>query len=447
MAQIDNIVNVTVTKTSASVSRAGFGTPLGIFQLDGGVPEDVFQLYSELSEMSDVGILPGSRAYEWASAVFSQTPRPNQLAIGKRGSGTAQEDDVVITTADPGTWTLTINSIVYSFIGGAGDEQAIAVGLADAVSNGLDNLDATVPIAGAFKVVANVAGEPFVNGGIVEPGSGVGTFAADVVSGPAEDYIVVLVGIDLLNEADWYFLNIETRNDTDIEAVAAYIAARSKVAVFQSNSPLALAGSTPNIFNDIALLNNKRVAIVWHDDDGEYLDGAWTGRVAAADLDAENGAITWQAKQLVGVPTDALSSGQVANVIAFNGNTYTEIGGRGFIQNGTSAEGEFMDVQTTIDWTQARTQEAVFGRIATTPTKVPFTNAGIASIANEVLGVLSTGVGIGHFTSDTPPTVSAPNSSDVSEADKNARVLRNVIGEAKLAGAIHSTIIQVNVTV
>ncbi len=106
-----------------------------------------------------------------------------------------------------------------------------------------------------------------------------------------------------------------------------------------------------------------------------------------------------------------------------------------------------MDVQTTIDWTKFRVQEAVFARIATTPTKVPFTAFGIATVVNEVLGVLTTGIGIGHFAADFPPTVTAPDITEVSEADKNARILRDVVGTAKLAGAIHETIIQVNLTV
>jgi len=450
MAQIDNIVNVTVTKTSASVSRAGFGTPMGLFQIGVATPPDLFQLYGSPSEMLDAGYLVTDRAYLWASTVFSQDISPNQIAIGKRGDGTAQVDEITITTADPGTWILTLNGIFYSHVGGAGDEQAIAVGLADAINNGVpteEPITASTPIAGVFTITSDIPGEGFLNSGLTLPGGGAGTTTEPVLNVPAEDMVTALAGIDVNNAEAWYLLNIETRNDADITAIAAYIAARNKVAVFQSKDSDAPAGVASNIFDTIAQLNNKRVALMWHDDDTEFVDGAWTGRVAAADLDAVGGAITWQGKQLIGVPTDNLTTGEVANILSYNGNTYTEIGGRGFVQNGTSAEGEFMDVQTTIDWTQARVQEAVFARIATTPTKVPYTNAGIGSIGNEVLGVLSTGVGIGHFSADQLPTVSVPTSSEVSEADKNARVLRNVLGTAKLAGAIHSTIVQVNVEV
>jgi hypothetical protein len=199
-------------------------------------------------------------------------------------------------------------------------------------------------------------------------------------------------------------------------------------------------------------LNYKRVMVMWHDDDREYLDGGMTSIAAAADLDAENGQITWQGKQIVGVPVDDLSSSEISNAAGDNEaakgegvNVHVEVGGRGFVSYGSSVEGEFMDVQTTIDWTEFRVQEAVFGKIATTPTKIPGTNAGIATITNEVLGVLNTGVANAHFSTDTTPVVTSPTNAERSTADKNNRTLRNVVGTAQLAGALHKTIIQVNV--
>ncbi len=451
MGQIDNIVNVTVTKQSASVTRAGFGTPMGVFQVPVATQANRFALYGSVQEMTDAGFLPADRAVTWATAIFSQDISPNVLAIGRREEGTAQVDDVEVTVADAGTWTIILDGVTYSYVAGAGDtEQIIAVGLADAINSGVPEaaaVVASVPVLAAFTLTAKVPGEPFSNGGIFPPGSGAATNVPNVPNAAAEDMLTALTAINTENTKDWYGLNIETRNDADITAAAAFLSTLKKVGIFQSKDPDALTSTPANIFDVIALTQNKRVALVWHDDDNEYLDGAWLGRVLAADLDAENGAITWYGKQIVGVPADDLTDGEITSLESYNGNSNTIIGGRSFTQEGTSAEGEFMDVQTTIDWTEFRTQEAVFGRIATTATKIPGTNAGIGSIVNEVLGVLNSGVGIGHYTSDFPPTVTAPNSSQRTEADRNARILRDVVGQAKLAGAIHSTIIQVNVTV
>lgn len=450
MAQIDTIVNVTVTKTSAAVSRAGFGTPLGVFQVPVAIQATRFATYSSVQAMIDVGFAADDSAVVWAGILFSQDLAPDLIAIGRRVEGTAQEDTVTITTADSGTWVVDINGTMFSFVGGAGDEQAIAVGLAAAINGGVPSDEpviASTPIAGVFTVTAAIPGETFVNGGITVPGGGVGTFVNTVANVAAEAMATTLTAINTENAKDWYGFTIETRNDADITAAAVFAASASpaKIAIFQSRDPDAPAGTPGNIFDVIALTQNKKAALIFHDDETEYMDGAWLGRCIAADLDAVNGAITWHGKQLVGVPADDLTDAEITNIQSFNGNVDTIVGGRSFTQNGTSAEGEFIDVQTTIDWTQARVQEAVFARIATTPTKVPFTNAGIASISNEVLGVLNTGVGIGHYSTDQPPTVTAPTSLTVTEADKNARILRDVVGTAKLAGAIHSTIIQINV--
>lgn len=451
MAQIDNIVNVTVTKTTATVSRAGFGTPIGVFQVPIAIQANRFATYSSVQAMTDAGFGASDRVVQWAGVVFSQDISPDTIAVGRRLEGTAQEDTVTITTADPGSWTLDINGTTYAFLGGAGDEQAIAVGLATAINDGVpadEPVIASTPIAGVFTVTAVIPGEAFVNGGIIVPGGGVGTFVNTVANVAAEDMLTALTAISAENSIDWYCLNIETRNDADITAAAAFIASATpaKVAVFQSRDPDVLTATAPNIFTVLGLTQNKKVALIYHDDETEYLDGGWTGRVISADLDAVNGAITWYGKQIVGVPADDLTDGEITNIENVNGNTNTIVGGRSFTQNGVSVEGEFMDVQTTIDWTQARVQEAVFGRIATTPTKIPYTNAGIAIISNETLGVLNNGVGIGHYSGDFPPTVTAPTSGTVTTADKNARILRDVVGSAKLAGAIHETIIQVNIT-
>ena len=144
-----------------------------------------------------------------------------------------------------------------------------------------------------------------------------------------------------------------------------------------------------------------------------------------------------------------LTNSEVDNIEASNANSYVEIAGRGATLEGKAVSGEFADVATTMAWAKARSQEAVAGVILTTPTKVPYTNSGISSIKSAFLGVLNTGVDNAHFSGDVAgsPSVTAPLSTAVPVADKNGRILRNVIGEAIIAGAIHKTILQINLAV
>lgn len=314
-----------------------------------------------------------------------------------------------------------------------------------------------VDAAGAtFTVTAALAGTTFANGGIVPGGGGVATFTNTISNVDAEAMNLALAAIFAFDNSSWYIFTIESRSDADIEAAEFFVRSIKKLFVGQTSDANARDGTTPNIIDTIATLNNIRVTIMWHDDDREYLDGGVAGKLAAADLDAVNGAITLMGKQINGIPTDDLTDAQVINIAGdgennsgFGGNVHVELASRGFSMFGKTTEGEFIDVLQAIDWTFFRVQTDVLTLIATTPTKVPYTNAGIGAIKNAVLGRLNIGVTNGIFTDDDPlfPRVESPTSAEVSTQDKGTRVLRNVVGFAKLAGAIHKVFIQVNVSV
>lgn len=453
MPNIDNFVQVTVTKTSASVTRQGFGIPLGLFQVDTGVQASRYASYSSTAEMTTAGFASTAPAFLWAQTVLGQEFSPVALAIGRRGLGANQVDTVTIATADAGTWDITIDSIVYAYVADGGDtELTIAQGLLDAVAADLDNAVTvpTVPLVAAnFAVTAWVGGEAFVNGGITVAGGGAGTFVNTTPDGVAEVIGDALTAIRLEND-EWYQLNIESRQEADILLANTWVAGELKILVVQSNDPDVLTTTVPNIGSDLGATNNKRTQLRWWHRVKDFMDGAMTGRAAAFQLDQPDGVGTWAIKQLqvVAPRVPALTTAEIANATANNADVYTETGGRGVTQTGASVEGEFMDVQTSLDWTQTRIQEDVFAAKATTPTKIPYTDPGIAIIDAAVLGVLRRGVTNGHYSADDPnlPKVTVPRAADVPVADKNARVLNGVIGEAILAGAIHKTIVQVNVT-
>lgn len=458
MASISDVAVVTVTKTTATIDRAAFGTPIGVFQVSTGVQANRVQLYSTVQDMIDVGYTATDEAVKWATIVKSQNPAPARFAIGRRVPGTAQVDTVTITTPGVGTWSITIDSVVFSYVATASDTaDTIAQALADAVSSGTpSNVDVLVSTvtSGVFTVTARVPGTAFVNGGIVVPGAGVGTFVNTVANVAAEAMATTLTAINTEDPNSWFVMTIESREDADITALQTFIGPLDKVAVAQSSSSDARDGITPNIFATIQALNPPEFTFMWHDDDREYLDAGVAAILAAADMDAAGGQITLAGKQVTGVPTDTLTTAQEINIAGdgetnagFGGNVHVTIAGRGFIKWGRSSEGEFTDVETTLIWTKVRVAEAVFTLIATAPTKVPYTIAGINSIGTAVQGVLNTGVTNAHFSGDEPPTTTVPSIADIPVADKDARVLRNVIGKAKLAGAIHKTYVQVNVSV
>jgi len=456
MPDISTIVIVTVTKTTAAIDRAGFGTPMGVFQTTTILQPGRFQLYTSVAALTDEGHAADSEIVKWATVVKAQGVL--RFGIGRRTPGTQQVDTLELTAPGVGIFTITIDTIVFSYLAGALDTvDTIAQGLADDVAAGnpgdVDVLVSAVA-AGSFTVTARVGGTAFVNGGITLGGAGAGTFVNTVADAAAEAMATALTAINAANSKDWFIATIESREDADITALQSFISAIDKIGVAQSSDADAKAGTPSNIFDTIAALNPDDLTMMWHDNDREYLDGGVAGILGAADLDAAGGVITLHGKQVTGVPVDELTDAQIISIAGdgetgdgFGGNVYVEIAGRGFIMYGKAASGEFTDVETTILWTKARVAEAVFATIATTPTKVPGTNAGILAITNPAQGVMMQGVKNGHFDGDEPPTTTGPTQAERTTADKNSRVLRDVVSLAKLAGAIHKAYIQVNISV
>jgi hypothetical protein len=456
MANIDHFVQVTVTKTSASVTQQGFGRPLGLFQVSTSIVPTRYATFSSPAELITAGALTTDPVFIWAQTLQGQEFSPVDFAVGRRGAGVAQVDTVTITTADDGLWSLTIDGTAYEFTASESDtELIIAQGLMDAIlaadaSLTEDGTAVVVPggtlVSADFTVTAFIAGETFVNGGIATGVAGVGTFLNTTANTTAEDITTALNAVVAEND-DWYGLNIEARQDADILLANTFIASQLKVLVVQSSDADIVTTAGGDIGSQLGATSNKRTQLMRHFKPKQFADGAMTGRALAAQLDEPDGQITWFAKQLQIIFPNPLNTSELVNLEANNADTFVTTKGRGVVWLGQSVEGEFMDVQTTTDWTQSRVGEAVFAIIATTPTKLPFTDAGIASVKSETLGVLLLGVTNGHFTADNPlfPRVTVPRSVDVSTADKNARILRGVLGEAILQGAIHQVIIRVNI--
>lgn len=248
-----------------------------------------------------------------------------------------------------------------------------------------------------------------------------------------------LDAIEAAGSDTWYITNIESRADADIALLAAWTETRTKIAVAQSDDKAATAA--------LALQSNSynRTALIYHDTDSEYLDGAWSSSGGGLNLDAPNGVGIWAYRQLEGVPYDALTSAEASTLYGADANIFGRNKGVNFTSKGTMPSGRFMDVTTSIDWLKVRVEEAIIALFVGTPTKIPYTNAGINTVKAAILEVLNRGVTFGHFSPDFPPEVIVPDISAVSAADKAAREL-TVTANVTLAGAIQKVTLNVNLT-
>lgn len=143
---IDRISDVTIERTSRTLTRPGFGTLL--LAAYHGLYADRVKTYTALSEMVTDGFTPYDPAYRMAQAVFAQEPSPASVKVGRRALAPTQIVDV--TPSSPAsasaaeTWTLKVDGFSATFTSDATPTLAeVCTGIAAAI-NGLADVDAIV---------------------------------------------------------------------------------------------------------------------------------------------------------------------------------------------------------------------------------------------------------------------------------------------------------------
>lgn len=246
---------------------------------------------------------------------------------------------------------------------------------------------------------------------------------------------------------EWYALACTDRTSATVQQIAAWVQARVKIFGTASNDPniinQAVGMDTTSI---AAIFNNNgytRSFVLYHQDaDNDYPECAWFGDC----LPLVPGSETWAFKQLTGIAYSDLSTTQANNVWAKKANTYQYVGGVGITQQGTVSSGEYIDIIRGVDWLTSTIQSYVYGVLVNNP-KVPYTDQGIATIEAQVKRALNQAVTNQFIAADPAYTVTVPKAANVPTADKAARILRNVIFQATLAGAIQAIRIRGTVSV
>lgn len=353
---LQDIVNVTISRNTASVSQAGFGVPAIISEFLEATTTPAFteriRFYTDPATMLTDGFLSTSLEYLAALAIVAQNPRVVRFAIGRKLTGADGSE----------TWTAALNTIQ-------------------------------------------------------------------------------------LENSDWYGFIITERTQADQEEVATWAETAVKIFGISSDDSGIPAATTTDIAAYLDTNSLSRSFVIYHPDaDGTvadpWADAAWLGERFPSDP----GSSTWMFKTLAGVASYELTDTQRTNILGKNANIYTVIAGVAITQNGTTGEGEYIDVIRFIDWLTSEIETNVYS-ILVNSEKVPFTDAGAAAVEAEVKKALADGIASGGLTDNPAPTTSVPLVADVSAADKAARLLPDVEFTAVLAGAIHSTTISGIITV
>ena len=489
-APITEFVDVNVNIGGISVEKFSFGSLMGVFEHDVTLDRQDGPFFS-LEEVNAAGYTSSAEPVinAWAATVFGQDDGVDQILIGRRVPPTGgpglqiwQVDDSGPTFVDQ---TAEFNSptdadyIVFPAGNVAGDYAAFGnverytrlsfdnangtagtvgavtweywngsawaalagvvdgtTGFTAAVSDG-QVVTWTLPTDWALLTLNGVSAY-YVRAVITTPYTIDPVYDQGFMGGDV-DWTATMDAIELWDSGSWYITNIESREDTPIADVAAWTEPRRKIYMPQSDdqtltAALAMQASSYN-----------RSGLWYHGDDAVSLDGGASSSGGGLNLDAPDGAGIWGFRPLEVVPFSEVTGAFAQSIFAANANFFGRNVGVNFTQKGTMASGRKIDTTVSVDWLVTRLEEQLIALLVGTPTKIPYTNAGINTIVAAIRDVMTRGVTNGHLSPDEPITITAPLAQNVPQQDKIDRILRVTV-DATLAGAIEKVEITLNLT-
>lgn len=157
---LDSIADISVDRTSAPLTRPGFGTLLLLAYH--GLYADRVRSYSDLAAMVADGFTPYDKVYRDAQAAWSQTPAPPSIKVGRRALPFTQVVNVTPSAPVSGsaaeTWSLKIDGHTVTFTSDATPTLAeVCTGLAAAV-NALADVDAIVATGASSGSIQTLTG-------------------------------------------------------------------------------------------------------------------------------------------------------------------------------------------------------------------------------------------------------------------------------------------------
>jgi len=434
---LEDIISVSITAQTTTVSRLGFGTPL-IARFH-NVFASVVREYKSLTAMTDDGWPATDPAVLIATKIASQNPKPAKWKIGKRTTPAAQTVTLEVINVTEGyvyefdiVVGVTTTAISYTVLAAA-TPTTVAVAL-DALIDAIVGISST-PAVGVITVVTDTAGDLVDYVRVSDKPDDLQFKDTTADPGLAAD----LTAIETVDPDGWYALLLDSNSEAEILAAAAWVEARKKIFLCNTSDTEVVDNVvTTDVMSDLQSFAYARTAIIYSQ--ARLLN--WTGAAWGGNrLPSDPGSSTWAFKTLASVQVDAnLTGGQVSVIESKGGNVYRTIAGVNVTTFGITASGEYVDVTRFIDWLDARIKERIFGVLINNP-KVPYTDKGVGLMTAQVLAQLNQGITAGGLAADPAPVVTAPLVADIDPADKAGRVLPDVNFTATLAGAIHQLVI------
>lgn len=456
---IKPVVDVYYNLAAISAARAGFNVGAIVGQTVVGALTGT--IYQSVDEMIEAGYASTDPEVLAAQVYFSATSRPSQLYVATWVSESTNTTRSYIGPISNGN-IVTIGETAYT-IGDGTDETTTIEDLITAVSTAGGAATYSENVL-SIAFVASVAGSAGVVTNLtVEKGTGsdVGEVITDI--GLDAQTPVELVQQMRLANSEWYTLCFlpELTNEQNL-AVAAYIesASLNSTYFFVTSSDDATSGAANNILEQMKGLKYQRTLGIASKQ--PYVHVGVMGYAMGQTRTTANSSYTLGLKYIPGVRVDSYTSQQVTAVENNNGNVYINRGSYyDMFEKGKVFSGAWFDEIIQLDKLVNAIQLNVMDLLYQNP-KIAQTEGGVTRIISKVnqaceesvkTGFIAPGQWNGSNILDLSEGDYLPNgyltqaeSIDTqSQADRDARKAPNMYCAIKLAGAIQSVVIEIDV--
>lgn len=442
MSSIADYVVLTITQNSVGITRAGFGVPL-LLSATAAFAERI-RFYTDLAAVAVDFSVTTSAEYLAAQAIFSQSPAPTRIAIGRSANKPTLVYTLnVVTVRNLYTYTLLVKgkgvtptTVTFTSDGTATDGE-IVVGLVAALQAVVGRNYAAAGATSPFTMTGTAAGDWF---SIESPNpDDIKVSATHADPGVAAD----LTAINLENNGFYAIYTFYNSNAYAL-AVCAWAESNKKLYIMDTNETDSIRTAIGNseTLDDIRINAYTRTAGFYHPNPAAMAGAAWLG----ARLPYEPGSETWAFARLNGVAAVNLTATHRLNLTNRRASSIENVAGINITFGGQTGDGNYIDVRRGLDWLEDDMAKGVFGVLAANP-KIPYTDKGAAVLEGEVRASLKRATDRGILTDNPAFTITVPKVADQSTADKTARLFSNIKFSATLAGAVHKVTVNGTVSV
>lgn len=435
--------------------------------------------YYSTFQAAATDLVAGSAAYFAAQAFFSQSPRPETLAVGRvfsapqaAGLVSGAVDIAALKTIAAGAFVIngaTISELDFTAVTDLADVVAVVSGKADgftasarsglvliqsvAVGEAASLTYATAPatgtdvsaLLGLTETLASAKYDGYVPGDVV-----------------AEAGLVAAVSRANGRPVYGWLMDAAWRESDDALALAAWAEAQEAAILgLVTNTPAAYnAASVSDIAFKLAVAGYARTFIFYHHNPQSYPEASAMARILAVEYGLADATITLKFKTLPGIATSPVTETQLSVLQRKRCNVYTSIGNNAeTVRDGVMCSSDwYVDTRVNLDNFREELQVEVFNVFLRRP-KIPYTKNGqnmLVSAAAKVCGayvrngsfaprdVESLDSELGYITKPAYQINPTPV-YQATASDRAARLAPPIGIEAYTAGAMHKVNISVGV--